>query len=1306
MGKARNRAERTGDMDVVIGTTKLVPDASGDLEVKDASNNRKKVIASEIKLGSGNDVVIIKRNASTGQAQFQSSSDGGSSTTDQSVGGAGTVTNPSDLPISGNQAGDLKLVTSTNNLMIYNGSGWYKIATITNATPTISSAGSTSYGFATDGTPVTIEIVASDPEGIALQYKYQVTTGSLGSTATVTNSATSGGTYSALAANTYSNNRFFKVTPSTNTAHAGTFAITFSVTDGINTANSSASSFTLAFDVSGSYKFDGNGDYVTTTDNSSYTFGTGAFSVECFYNVDFDTTGSGTIFLYDFGSEDVRVTFKSGAIRAQLGSETQISYTIGDLDRNNFHHHALTRDGSGNVRLYHNGSEVGSYSSSTYNVTSTTLRIGDKHSGSKEFTGYISNFRILKGSLAHTPSTTGAGLDFGSSNSTLTTTASHSGFDFGSNNFTIEFFYKWSTNSGYQTVLDHNYNDAAGVAIQSNSGTYKWAQFGSGVSLSYEASDATVGVWHHYAFVRNGNGMYIYRDGVQTLLQSHTGTVGGVYATTFGGVTSQNNHYDKGKISNFRVVKGTALYTGAFTPPTAPLTAISGTSLLLFQENSGSTLSDGSTNNVTVTKGSGHTILTNDGPTYGSITVPTTDLSAITNTKLLAFTEKQAEYITTGSTLFDGTNDSLSIPNFAMGTSNYTIEMWFYPTSLGNYVHLYDGRGGHSSSQHATLIQLTNTGTVRFYSTTFRISGSDTVSANTWNHVALERVCNINTLYLNGVSQGTYDDGGTTYVGPANNVGRIGSDDNGAGSFFPGYISDFRIVIGSAVYNGAFTPPTSTLTAITNTQILTSRTSSGTITDASSNNHTITANNGAAASAFGVVKPPTDTSTASNTLIAAGSTEFSYASPFEQGAGGSTLFYGSTNSSNDYLVIPSSSEFAFGTNDFTVEFWIRAGTNSTNYTIIFSLTGSTNAKQFEAAFHNSTIQVYTDTGTWRNTGYAPTSGAWEHIAFQRDYSGNTLKMYADGIEKWSVSNTRNYDENQAIQIGSYGSGSYGYLDGYLSNFRIVNGSTVYTPTTVSGGSTSFDGTGDYLATQSSSNLQLGSGNYTIEYWMKATNFDSTGNVFDNRDAGVNNSIITNTNTSGQHRLWYVGGYRITSSALSTNTWYHIAIVRNSGVTTMYINGVAESTTWSDTTNFTGQKITLGTEVDGASSEFHGYISNFRVVVGTAVYTSNFTPPTSQLTAISNTQLLTCQNSTGAITDASSNNLTITANGNAAASTSKPFSDTITIPTSKLTAVTNTRLLTCNDSNKINDESTSNHSITINGDPIATRFNPF
>lgn len=203
------------------------------------------------------------------------------------------------------------------------------------------------------------------------------------------------------------------------------------------------------------------------------------------------------------------------------------------------------------------------------------------------------------------------GIDFATADTT--TLASHSGFDFGTNNFTIEFWYKWSTNSGYQTLLNHQYNLADGVAIQSNTGTYKWAIFGSGLSLSYEASNATLGVWHHYAFVRNSNTVKIYRDGVETLSQSHTSTVGGTDTTIFGDATG-GSYPDKGKLSNFRVIKGTALYTSAFSRPTAPLTAISGTSLLLFQENSGSTLTDGSSNNVTVTKGSNHSILTSDGP--------------------------------------------------------------------------------------------------------------------------------------------------------------------------------------------------------------------------------------------------------------------------------------------------------------------------------------------------------------------------------------------------------------------------------------------------------------------------------------------------------------------------------------------------------------------------------------------------------------------------------------------------------------------------------------------------------------------
>ena len=259
-----------------------------------------------------------------------------------------------------------------------------------------------------------------------------------------------------------------------------------------------------------------------------------------------------------------------------------------------------------------------------------------------------------------------------------------------------------------------------------------------------------------------------------------------------------------------------------------------------------------------------------------------------------------------GSTLFDGTDDNLSIPSIVIGTNNYTIEFWIYPTAISNYYHIYDGRGG--SSGDAILIQMTNTGTFRFYSVSFRISGSTQISVNTWNHIALERVGNVNTLYVNGTSDGTYNDGGTSYVGPSNSVGRIGSDDAGSSNFFPGYISNFRIVVGSAVYNGNFTVPSSPLTAITNTQILTCQNYSGSITDASSNSHTITANGGAAASTQ--IPFVSSTTTASFNLLG-----YDSANSPERFTTGTVYNYGGGGRLTKMLTRDSQTSFAFNVGD-------------------------------------------------------------------------------------------------------------------------------------------------------------------------------------------------------------------------------------------------------------------------------------------------------------------------------------------------------------------------------------------------------
>ena len=165
------------------------------------------------------------------------------------------------------------------------------------------------------------------------------------------------------------------------------------------------------------------------------------------------------------------------------------------------------------------------------------------------------------------------------------------------------------------------------------------------------------------------------------------------------------------------------------------------------------------------------------------------------------------------------------------------------------------------------------------------------------------------------------------------------------------------------------------------------------------------------------------------------------------GEGGRNAYDGSVffDGTYSYLTLASGeviSGTGFGTGDFTIEFWINQGGNNTDYNGIITLTSTTNLKRFEVSFLSGTIHVYTDTGAWRDTGHAPVSGVYEHIVFQRDYSANTLKMYANGEEKWSVSNNRDYDEPFTTKIGLHNT-SYDSLRGYLSNVRICIGHLVY-----------------------------------------------------------------------------------------------------------------------------------------------------------------------------------------------------------------------------------------------------------------------
>jgi len=216
-----------------------------------------------------------------------------------------------------------------------------------------------------------------------------------------------------------------------------------------------------------------------------------------------------------------------------------------------------------------------------------------------------------------------------------------------------------------------------------------------------------------------------------------------------------------------------------------------------------------------------------------------------------------------------------------------------------------------------------------------------------------------------------------------------------------------------------------------------------------------------------------------------------------------------------------------------------------------------------------------------------------------------------------------------------------------------------------GYSVAFDGNGDSLTAPQSNSFRF-SGNFTIEAWVYANSSAGGSNydgVFDTRSGNVVSSASAGINyTPSGYLNAYVAGSNLTSSTLlGANRWVHVALVRSGSAVTLYQNGISVAT-GTTSANLTDGYCTVGGFV--ANGYWNGYISNVRVVNGTAVYsgssttTANFALPT-QLFPITNTSFLTCQSPS--IVDNSVNAATITANGNAAVSTFTPFTGTQLVP---------------------------------------------
>ena len=211
-------------------------------------------------------------------------------------------------------------------------------------------------------------------------------------------------------------------------------------------------------------------------------------------------------------------------------------------------------------------------------------------------------------------------------------------------------------------------------------------------------------------------------------------------------------------------------------------------------------------------------------------------------------------------------------------------------------------------------------------------------------------------------------------------------------------------------------------------------------------------------------------------------------------------------------------------------------------------------------------------------------------------------------------------------------------------------------------SVEFDGSGDYLSLAASSDFEFGTGDFTIECWVKPSTKSNPDGVFNL--SSTTGGLTTAYNLSMAHqgssgddrwRISYGAGTQLAQGVaepVTVGQWYHLAYVRASGVSKLYVNGT-EKISVSDTTDYSYQNLAIGGYYS-TSYLWKGDISNFRIVKGTAVYTSSFKPPTQGLTNITNTKILCCNKNT--VTGSTVTPGTITSNGNPQVAYITPFDD--------------------------------------------------
>ena len=582
-----------------------------------------------------------------------------------------------------------------------------------------------------------------------------------------------------------------------------------------------------------------------------------------------------------------------------------------------------------------------------------------------------------------------------------------------------------------------------------------------------------------------------------------------------------------------------------------------------------------------------------------------------------------------------------------------TAECWVYITDMPDENIGAVGQGylinrwTASGDQRSWAFLYGNNGNIAFYSSSdgnanYTIStATGVLSTHKWIHVAASWDGTNQRLFIDGDLKVTTANASGPYSTPNSGFTVNAINTSLTGTNNSQYIADARYFADAAIYTSSFTPPTSPLTATSGSDTATVLlNSSNGFKDESPNNHTVTVN---------------------------GTPQVTPFSPFKNDDardittdGGSAYFEGGAT---NVLSVPSDTNLDLSTGDFTVEMWVYLNSKINDSKLYIDITSASNYWQFKYASAYGWSLQYAG-GTWIvNNGSASNvkTGEWQHVALTR--SGSNFTIWQNGESYATGTSSANIGAYNAKNIGGWTGTSAGSIDGYISDFRLTKGTALYTssftpPTSpisagantelflkfqdagiydLSGinnldtvgnaqidtsvkkygtGSIEFDGSGDYLKTSGNEALKLGSGDWTLEFWVyfNAVNDGQVRFLFDWRTSTDTSNSFLAQESSNAWTYWNGAGSGITSgltsSTFNTSTWHHVAISRDGSTTRFFVDGTNVGSP-SDSSNYNSGTLVIGSRYNG-QAYLDGYIDDLRITKGVARYTSNFTAPAAAL----------------------------------------------------------------------------------------------